>query len=121
MTIISQTSTQSKKKNIDNAMLIVIEFVANTNYEIQIQIIKTCCKLYYIHKRKHKILKAPKLRELKNVKTPKTNQTLIFCSFMGTCYPNFEQKHLLLFLYEFLVFEREATPVDFADDNFFLS
>jgi hypothetical protein len=77
MTIISQTSTQSKKKNIDNAMLIVIEFIANTNYEIQIWIITTCCKLYYIHKRReHKILKAPKLRELKNIKTPKTNQNL---------------------------------------------
>jgi hypothetical protein len=38
-------------------MLIVIEFIANTNYEIQIQIIKTCCKLYTHKIREHKILK----------------------------------------------------------------
>ncbi len=44
---------------------------------------------------------------------------LIFCPFMGTCYPNFEQKHLLLFLHEFLPFEREATSLDFADVIFF--
>jgi hypothetical protein len=30
MTIISQTSTQSKKKNIDNAMLIVIDASSTT-------------------------------------------------------------------------------------------
>ncbi len=44
---------------------------------------------------------------------------LIFCSLMGTCYPIFEQKHLLSFLHEFLAFEREAASVDFADVNFF--
>jgi hypothetical protein len=40
---------------------------------------------------------------------------------MGTCYPNFERKRLLLllFLHEFLAFEREATSVDFADVIFF--
>jgi len=52
-------------------MSIVIEFIANTNYEIQIWIIKTCCKLY-IHKiKEHKILKAQKIRELKMLKPKK--------------------------------------------------
>ncbi len=46
---------------------------------------------------------------------------LIFYSFIGTCYPNFEQKHLLLLLHEFLAFKRKATLVDFVDDNVFLS
>jgi hypothetical protein len=59
-------------------MSIVIEFIANTNYEIQIWIIKTCCKLY-IHKiKEHKILKAQKIRELKMLTTQTTNKTLKF-------------------------------------------
>ncbi len=45
---------------------------------------------------------------------------LIFYSLMGTCSPNFEQKHLLLF-HEFLAFEKEATLVDFGNHSFFLS
>jgi hypothetical protein len=57
MTITSQNlNTIQKYIYIKNTMSIVIEFIANTNYEIQIWIIKTCCKLY-IHKLKeHKIL-----------------------------------------------------------------
>jgi hypothetical protein len=46
-------------------MSIVLEFIANTNYEIQIWIIKTCCKLYIHKMRKHKILKAWKIKKLK--------------------------------------------------------
>ncbi len=46
---------------------------------------------------------------------------LIFYSFIGTIYPNFEQKHLLLLLHEFLAFKRKATLVDFVDYNFFPS
>jgi hypothetical protein len=45
---------------------------------------------------------------------------LIFYSFIGTCYPNFEQKHLLLILHEFLAFKRKVASMDFVDDNFFL-
>jgi hypothetical protein len=43
------------------------EFIANTNYEIQIWIIKTCCKLYIHKMRKHKILKSSKLNLKKNL------------------------------------------------------
>ncbi len=49
-------------------MSIVIEFIADTNCEIQIWIIKTCCKLYI-----HKILKAQKIERAQNAKTQKTN------------------------------------------------
>jgi len=52
-------------------MSIVIEFIGNTDYESQIWIIKTCCKLY-IHKiKEQKILKAHKIRELKMLKPKK--------------------------------------------------
>jgi hypothetical protein len=55
-------------------MSIVIEFIANTNYEIQIWIIKTCCCKLYTHKTKeHKILKKPKKEKVQNAKTQKTN------------------------------------------------
>jgi hypothetical protein len=63
-----KTSTWSKKKNTNNTLSNVIEFIANTNNEIQIWIIKICCKLY-IHKlKKHKILKVQKTKELKMLK-----------------------------------------------------
>jgi len=52
-------------------MSIVIEFIPNTNYEIQIWIIKTCCCKLYTHKTKeHKILKTQKVQ---NAKTQETN------------------------------------------------
>jgi len=41
-------------------MSIAIEFIANTNYEIQIWVIKTCYKLYTHKTREHKILKTQK-------------------------------------------------------------
>ncbi len=44
---------------------------------------------------------------------------LIFYSFIGTCYPNFEQRHSLLLFHEFFTIKRKATLVDFVDDNFF--
>jgi hypothetical protein len=73
MTIISQNLNTITQKITNNTMSIVIEFIANTEYEIQIWIIKTCCKLY-IHKiKKPKILKAPKNQRAQNAKTPKTN------------------------------------------------
>jgi hypothetical protein len=39
-------NTINLKKNTNNTMSIVIEFIANTNYEIQVWVIKTCYKLY---------------------------------------------------------------------------
>jgi hypothetical protein len=49
-------------------MSIAIAFITNTNYEIQIWIIKTCCK-FYIHKIKDKkILKTYKIKEFKMLK-----------------------------------------------------
>jgi hypothetical protein len=57
-------------------MPFVIEFISNTNYEIQIGILKTCCKFYNHKSRKHKILKAQKTKKLKNVKTQKRKKTL---------------------------------------------
>jgi hypothetical protein len=76
MTIISQNfNTIKKEKYQFNTMSIVIEFIANTNYEIQIWIIKTCCK-FYIHKiKKHKILKVQKIKELKMLKTKQQTKT----------------------------------------------
>ncbi len=50
-------------------MSIIIEFIANTNYEIQT--CKTCCKLYTHKIREYKILKAQKIRKLKMLKTKK--------------------------------------------------
>jgi hypothetical protein len=49
-------------------MSIVIEFIVYTNYEIQIWIIITCCKLNTHKIREHKALKAQKIRELKMLK-----------------------------------------------------
>jgi hypothetical protein len=46
-------------------MLIVIEFIANTNYEIQIWITKTCCKLYAHKMKEHIILKTLKVWNFK--------------------------------------------------------
>jgi hypothetical protein len=45
-------------------MSIVIEFIANTNYEIQIWIIKIYLKLYSKETRESKILKAQKIKEI---------------------------------------------------------
>jgi len=55
MTIISQNLNTIRKNKINNTMSIVIEFIEYTNYEIQIWIIKTCCKLNTdkIHSTKH--------------------------------------------------------------------
>jgi hypothetical protein len=52
------------QKITNNTMSIVIEFIANTNYEIHIWINKTCCKLYI-----HKIKKA------QNIKSPKKSES----------------------------------------------
>jgi len=52
------------KKKINNTMSIVIEFIANTNNEIQIWIIKIYLKLYSNKTRESKILKAQKIKEI---------------------------------------------------------
>jgi hypothetical protein len=52
-------------------MSIVIEFIANTNYEIQIWIIKIYLKLYNNKTREHKILKAQKIKEIITLLKPK--------------------------------------------------
>ncbi len=46
---------------------------------------------------------------------------LIFYSLIGTCYPNFEQKHLILILHESLAFKRKVASMDFVGDNVFPS
>jgi hypothetical protein len=48
-------------------------------------------------------------------------KALIFYSFIGTCYQNFEQKKLLLLFHDFFAFKRKATLMDFVDDNVFSS
>jgi hypothetical protein len=58
-----KTSTWSKKKNTNNTMSIVIEFIGNTNYEIHIWIIKTCCKLYIHKTTENKIFEKPQKSE----------------------------------------------------------
>jgi hypothetical protein len=52
-------------------MSIVIEFIANTNYEIQIWRIKIYLKLYSKKTRKHKILKAQRIKEIITLLKPK--------------------------------------------------
>ncbi len=69
----SKSQHDQKKKNINNTMSIIIEFIANTNYEIQTWTIKTCCKLHTHKIREYKILKAQKIRKLKMLKPKKTN------------------------------------------------
>jgi hypothetical protein len=49
----------------------VIEFIANTNYEIQIWRIKIYLKLYSNKTREHKILKAQKIIEIITLLKPK--------------------------------------------------
>jgi len=74
MTIISQNLNMiKKKKNTNNTMSIVIEFIANTNYETHIGIIKTCCKLYIHKTTEKKIFKSPKNQRAQNAKTQKTS------------------------------------------------
>lgn len=51
----------------------VIEFIANTNNEIQIWVIKTCYKLYTHKTREHRILKTQMLKMLKMLKPKKTH------------------------------------------------
>jgi hypothetical protein len=53
-------------------MSIFIEIIANTNYESQVWVIKTCYKLYTQKTREHKILKTQKIKMLKMLK-PKKN------------------------------------------------
>jgi len=68
MIINCQNLNMIQKQNTNNTMSIVIEYTTNTNYEIQIWIIKTYYKLY-IHKiREHKIWKAQKIKMLKMLK-----------------------------------------------------
>ncbi len=62
-----------KRKPITQCQL-SLNLIANTNYEIQIQIIKACCKLYIHEIKQHKILKAQKIKDLKMLKpSPKKN------------------------------------------------
>jgi hypothetical protein len=49
-----------KEKNVNNTMPIVIEFIENTNFKIQMWIMKIAYKLYTYKTREHKILKAQK-------------------------------------------------------------
>jgi hypothetical protein len=74
LTITSQNLDQ-EKKNINNTMSIVIEFIANTNYEIQIWIVKTCGKIYTHKTKEHRILEAQKIRELKMLKPKRQIKT----------------------------------------------
>jgi hypothetical protein len=60
---------------IYNTMSIVIEFIANTNYEIQIWIIKTCGKIYTHKTKEHRILEAQKIRGLKMLKLERQIKT----------------------------------------------
>jgi len=71
MTFISQNLNTITQKITNNTMSIVIEFIANTNYEIHIWINKTCCKLYIHKKKNHKMLKAKKNQRAQNAKTQK--------------------------------------------------
>jgi hypothetical protein len=72
MTIISQNLHTITQKITNNAMSIVIEFIANTDYEIQIWIIKTCCKLYILKIKKAQNIESPKkIRKLKMLKPKK--------------------------------------------------
>ncbi len=74
MTIISQNLNMIKKrKNTNNTMSIVIEFIANTNYETHIWILKTCCKLYIHKTTENNIFKSPKNQRAQNAKTQKTS------------------------------------------------
>jgi hypothetical protein len=57
-----------KMKNANNIMPIIIEFIVNTKFEIQMWIMKISCKLNTHKTKKHKILKALKIKELKMVK-----------------------------------------------------
>jgi hypothetical protein len=71
-------STQSKRENVNNSMPIVIEFIGNTNFKIEMWIMKISCK-FYIHKtRKHKILKNRKIKKLKMLRNPNNKLNLKF-------------------------------------------
>jgi hypothetical protein len=59
-------------------MPIVVEFIENTNFEIQLWIMNITYKLYTHKKtRKHKLLKSlKKIKQAQNAKTQTTNKTL---------------------------------------------
>jgi len=77
VTINSQNSTHNQKGKY-NSMPIVIEFIGNTNFKIQMWIMKNSCK-FYIHKtRKHKILKNQKIKKLKMLRNPNNKLNLKF-------------------------------------------
>jgi hypothetical protein len=46
----------------------IIEFIKNTNFKIQMWIMKITCELYIHKTRKDKILKAQKIKKLKMLK-----------------------------------------------------
>jgi len=76
MTIIFQNFNMIIKKKINNTMSIVIAFIANANYEIQIWIFKIYFKFYSNKTRKHKILKVQKIKEIIILLKPKDNLNL---------------------------------------------
>jgi hypothetical protein len=72
----TRSQHDKKRKNVNNTMPIIIEFIENNKFRIQIWIMKITYN-FYIHKNhRTQIIKSSKNQRVQNAKTETTNRTL---------------------------------------------